>query len=194
MRYALQVGLTLRQGARTLELVRQLSDTSFLLEDVLTRRPVEYSLQKLVGEIQNKSLVVVAGNAPTPGASTAEIPVAVDIASLTPSERDQMEYRLRFVREMQRRRISRGQRGKVNQLIDEVCVAAASAKRPSSTTVMLWARKYETSGMNALALVDRHRLRASCGRLSEEVGLLETIGYECQRVGQGPARFRIADQ
>ena len=58
MRFALQTGLTLRAGQRTLELVRELADGCYILEDVLTRRPVEYTRQRLVDDIHSKRLLV----------------------------------------------------------------------------------------------------------------------------------------
>lgn len=170
MQFALQTGLALRAGRRTLELVRELADGRYILEDVMTRRPVEYTRQRLVDDIHNKRLVVIVGEKPRDEGSETSVSEAVlDVSSLTAHERSQLEYRLAFVKALERQRVRRGQRKQVQRVIDTVSSTAAHAKRPSATTVMLWARKYQSAGMNPLALVDRHRQRRTPKRLSEAV-------------------------
>lgn len=162
MRFALQVGLTLRNGQRTLELVREVEDGVYVLEDVITRRPVEYTRKKLVDAIYTKKLVVIVGEAPrTEGAEVIDALDILDVSSLTERERAQLEFRLALVKGLLRLGIRRGQRKKVENFIAATSKLEGHAWRPSATTVMLWSRKYERSGMNPLALVDRHRLRRS---------------------------------
>ena len=169
MRFALQAGLTLKNGLRTLELVRELEGGIYQVEDVITRRTTEYTRQRLVDDILNKRLTVIVGERPKEGASTVEAPAAIDISSLTERERKLLEHRLLFVKALHRERVSRGQRGKVSKIINAICSKDPQIDRPSPTTVMLWARKYESSGMNPLALVDRHRVRRMPKRLCEKV-------------------------
>lgn len=59
MRFALQTGLMVRAGQRTLELVRELGDGCYILEDVLTRRSVEYTRQRLVDDIHSRLLAPI---------------------------------------------------------------------------------------------------------------------------------------
>lgn len=170
MRFALQAGLTLRHGQRTLELVRELEDGCYVLEDVITRRPVEYTRQKLVDAIYAKKLLVIVGVMPrTEDDKKVDLAAVLDVSSLTERERSQLEYRLFYVKGLICQRISRGQRKKIDQFITAAFGAAGHARRPSATTVMLWSRNYQNSGMNPLALVDRHRIRRSRLRVSQQV-------------------------
>lgn len=170
MRFALQVGLTLKHGQRTLELVRELEGGHYVLEDVITRRSIEYTRERLVNDIYTRQLLVVVGEKPRTKGTEANDPMAVlDVSLLTTRERAQLEYRLKFVTALSRRGVSRGQRAKVKQVIEAISNSSDRADRPSATTVMMWARKYQNSGMNPLALVDRHRLRRTSRRLSEVV-------------------------
>lgn len=168
MRFALQVGLTLRLGQRTLELVRELEDGHYVLEDVITRRPIEYTRQRLYNEIYSKHLLIVVGEKPREDSAESIDSLAVlDVSSLTKQERSQLEYRLKFVKALSRHGIRRGQRKKVEQVIKNITSQSAGcSKQPSATTVMLWARKYQNSGLNPLSLVDRHRLRRTRIRLA----------------------------
>lgn len=170
MRFALQAGLTLRHGQRTLELVRELEDGCYVLEDVITRRPVEYTRQKLVDAIYAKKLLVIVGVMPrTEDDKKVDLAAVLDVSSLTERERSQLEYRLFYVKGLICQRISRGQRKKIDQFITAAFGAAGHTRRPSATTVMLWSRNYQNSGMNPLALVDRHRIRRSRLRVSQQV-------------------------
>ena len=170
MRFALQAGLTLRHGQRTLELVREIEDGCYVLEDVITRRPVEYTRQQLVDAIYTKKLVVIVGEAPrTEGAKVIDALEILDVSSLTERERAQLEFRLAYVKGLIRNGIRRGQRKQVEQFIAASSRLTADARRPSATTVMLWFRKYEKSGLNPLALVDRHRIRRSPLRVNQKV-------------------------
>ncbi|MDP3522524.1 MAG: transposase [Hydrogenophaga sp.] len=168
MRFALQVGLTLKQGQRTLELVRELEDGNYVLEDVITRRPSEYTRQRLIDDIYKNRLVVLIGENPREeGGESIDSAMIADIGSLTEKERTKLEYRLQFVKEMARYRVTKGQREKISQIIEKICKSSECTKRPSVAAVMLWARKYQGSGMNPLALIDRHRFRKTRMRLSD---------------------------
>jgi putative transposase len=170
MRFALQTGLTLRSGQRTLELVRELEGGCYILEDVLTRRYHEYTRQRLVDDIHSKRLLVIVGERPSEeDPETTVMEAVLDISSLTARERSTLEYRLVYVKALERQQVRRGQRKQVQRVIDAVASSSGHTKHPSATTVMLWARKYQISGMNPLALVDRHRLRRSPKRMPETV-------------------------
>lgn len=170
MRFALQTGLTLRHGQRTLELVRELEEGHYLLEDVTTRRPVEYTRQRLFDEIYGKRLVVIVGENPRKAGSKSVDSLAVlDISSLTEQERSQLECRLMYVKALAQHGVRRGQRKEVERVIESTFRSASGTKRPSATTVMMWARKYQNSGLNPLVLVNRHRLRRTPRRLNDTV-------------------------
>ncbi|KRC25601.1 DDE-type integrase/transposase/recombinase [Acidovorax sp. Root219] len=170
MRFALQAGLALRNGQRTLEVVRELEGGSYLLEDVITRRPIEYTRQRLVGDIQAKKLVIIVGEKPlTDGEDSVEPPIVVDLSTLSAKERASLDYRLLYVRALQKGKVSRGQRAKVAVVIAETAAKNGHTRPPSATAVMLWARKYQTACMNVVALIDAHRRRRSPRRLHETV-------------------------
>ena len=117
MRFALQVGLALRAGQRTLELVRELADGCYVLEDVLTRRSIEYTRQRLVDDIHSKRLLVIVGEKPRDeGSETAMSEAVLDVSSLTARERAQLEYRLVFVKALERQSVRRGQRKQVRRV------------------------------------------------------------------------------
>lgn len=162
MQFSLCVGLTFRDGMRTLELVRELEGGQYQIEDVLTRLPKVISRANLVNAIFNGKYRVVFGS--EAAADTGkQWPVVTDLASLSPKEQSQLEFRLRFVKALQRKKIGRGQRHRVSALIAEMSVD--SEKKPSASSVMAWVRNYENSGLNPLSLIDRHRLRTTPKRI-----------------------------
>ena len=162
MRFALQVGLVLKCGQRTLELVRELEGGSYLIEDVATRRPTEFTRKRLLDDIYAKRLLVIVGEKPlAEGADAEEQTTVLDLSTLSANERAQLEYRLLYVKVLDKKKITRGQRSTVTAAIKETASRHGHARQPSATAVMLWARKYQTSGMNVFALIDRHRMRRS---------------------------------
>ncbi len=170
MRFALQAGLALRKGLRTLEVVRELEGNSYLLEDVITRRPIEYSRQRLIEDIQAKRLEIITGEeSRTDSKGSVRPPAVADLSTLTKKERADLDFRLLYVRALQKTKVSRGQRAKVKAVIAKTAEKNGHTRPPSASAVMLWARKYQTACMNVLALVDRHRRRRSPRRLNETV-------------------------
>ena len=79
MKISLHAGLVLRRGDKTFEIVRQLDDDSFQLEECLTRRPSTVDRLTLLKRIWDKTyqLVLPAGSAASTSrarsASTARI-------------------------------------------------------------------------------------------------------------------------
>lgn len=151
MRFALVAGLVLRHGARTIELVRQLDDDEYQFEDAITRRPFTISRLLLLKRIWNKTYEIVvddAGGARAPSAQKWE----VGLDSLTPKVRAEIERRLAYINAMSKAHVTRGQRSRLPTIITRVAARVKDKKPPSTSTLMAWARSYQTSGLNPLAL------------------------------------------
>jgi putative transposase len=82
----------------------------------------------------------------------------IDLSSLTLRERKMLDRRYEYVKALQRAKVTRGQRHRVGTVIAAVSLKLGEAKPPSTSTVMKWARDYQTKGDNVIALVDRYRL------------------------------------
>jgi putative transposase len=160
MRIALIAGLALRHNARTIELVRQLNDDEYQFEDAITRRPFTISRIQLLKRIWDKTYEVIGdgdGSEFTP--SPQEWTISLD--SLTPKARTEIERRLAYVSAMGKAHVTRGQRARLPQIIAKVAARREDKKPPSPSTLMTWARKYQTAGLNPLALRNGnvHRIR-----------------------------------
>ncbi len=161
MRFSLQVGLTLRFGANLLELVRQLDGDEYQFEDTKTRRVMILTKDEIVQGVFSKKYEVVLGTiagVPKSGSAAETSEVVIDLSSLTSRERNKLEFRYAYVKAMERQKIGRGQRTKVAELIEKVSVKLGVMKWPSTSAVMKWARDYQLSANNAVALVDKYRL------------------------------------
>lgn len=168
MQFALQTGLTLRAGQRTLELTRELPDGEYQLEDVITRRASVVTVSQLIRRIYSQEYQVVLGGAPEGQAANRKVVSVLDLSSLKAHERFELERRLDYVKSMHRKGISKGQRKKIKEVIAKLA-RSRNEKCPSPTTVMLWMRRYEGSGQSAMALVDKHRIRKKVKRLTSTV-------------------------
>ena len=168
MQFALQTGLTLRAGQRTLELTRELPDGEYQLEDVITRRASVVTVSQLIRRIYSQEYQVVLGGAPEGQAANRKVVSVLDLSSLKAHERFELERRLDYVKSMYREGISKGQRKKIEAAIAKLA-RSRNETCPSPTTVMLWMRRYEGSGQSAMALVDKHRIRKKVKRLTSTV-------------------------
>lgn len=167
MRFALQAGLMLKYGQKTLELVRELDGNEFQFEDVRTRRAFCISKEDLIESIYSKKYTVILGDQPE-STDTKNWPAVVDLSSLRPHERKNLDLRLDYVKHLLRLKISKGQRNKI-----AIAVKKLSEQRgdvpPSTSAVMMWMRNFEKSSNNPLALVDKHRFRGGEVRKLEAV-------------------------
>lgn len=160
MRIAFISGLVLRHGERSIELVRQLTDDEYQFEDVITRRPFTISRHLLLKRIWNKTYEIIvdgAGKERTPNAN--EWTLSLD--SLTPEVRAEIERRLAYVSALSKAHVTRGQRARFPEIIAKVAARRNDPRPPSTSTLMTWARSYQTSNLNPLALRsgNAHRVR-----------------------------------
>ena len=117
MQFALQTGLTLRSGQRTLELTRELPDGEYQLEDVITRRASVVTVSQLIQRIYRNEYQVILAGAPEGQAANRKIVSVLDLSSLKAHEREELERRLDYVKSLQRQGISKGQRKKIEAAI-----------------------------------------------------------------------------
>lgn len=119
MNFALTVGLTLRCGERSLELVRVLPDGVVQLEEVLTRRVQNMREAELVRRVWSGRMKIVLDPARTDSTQTFEEASAAiaDVSALKLAWQQQIDYRLRYVRAVRAAHVSRGQRSRVAKAI-----------------------------------------------------------------------------
>lgn len=164
MRICLTEGFTIRHGANTYELVRQLTDDEYQFEQIQTRRPVIWKRTDILKKIYDKTYEVVLPTGTLTGDETASsLPTGntIDLTSLSPQSRSALERRLDYVKAIKKGHVTRGQRNRIATIIKQVATRRDDKKPPSASTVMGWTRKYELSEMDPYALAsDKSRKRA----------------------------------
>lgn len=164
MRYSLTVGLVLRRGMRTLEFVRELSADEIQFEDVETRRPLTVRKWKLVAEIEAGTYSVVLPGTPTNLTDSAQ--QTQRTTPLPESQQKQVDRRYAYVIAMRKAGITRGSRKGLTELIEKVAEKIEDKGPPSSSTVLSWNRRYESSSNNARALASGHHNRRMVKRIA----------------------------
>ena len=112
----------LRRGEKTFEVVRQLDDYNYQLEDCHSRRPMVVDRLTILKRIWSKEYRIVVA----PGVQSEEAKLSpsdilpMDVASLKASVRAGMERRKAYIDALQKAHITRGQRKKVEQVIKKV--------------------------------------------------------------------------
>lgn len=198
MQFSLQAGLTLRSGQRTLELVRELPSGEYQLEDCVTRRPVIITRADLLKRVWDGKYQVVLCPRET---NTQAAPLLygamdIDLSSLDEADRRLIEYRLTYVKALEKGHIRRGERRRVEAIVRSVAVRTNDARPPSASTVMTWARAYQLSGHSPLALLSGNRRRAVPRRLHPSmerlvVRLLREVYFTRERHTMAHALDRI---
>lgn len=176
MRITLQAGLTLRCGQRTLEVVRLLEQDEVQLEDSLTRRASVTSTSRLLKRIWSGDLKVVQGGIDfnpdeVSDAALAKQPASssVDLRDIPAKWRDIVERRMRYIRGAKAAHVSRADRVGITKVIATVSNGIGDAKPPSTSTLIGWIRRYETSEGNPMALVSRTSTKKPSRRLHSVV-------------------------
>ena len=163
MRITFIAGLVLRHGQRTLELVRQLNSDEYQFEDCLTRRPLVLNCATLTKRIWDNTYEVVVGTdvSSKRGKAPLPLPSLVDLQSLKEQVRADIEYRMHYVKAVQKAHIGRGQRARIEKLIPTVAKRIKDKKPPSASSVMTWVRNYQNANFNPLALRSGNTTRVS---------------------------------
>lgn len=173
MQFTFTNGLVLRHGQRSLELVRVLTENELQFEDTQTRRPQTMTTSDVLKRIWNGQYQVVMGGVTLKLSPTSqqveESRSEICIDSIPPAWRDQIERRLEYIKSLQAAHLTRGQRDRIAQLIKAVGGRRNDPSPPSSSAVMRWARLYQQSRCNPLALLDLNKTAARPRRLAEPV-------------------------
>lgn len=144
----------LRHGEKTYEVTRQIDEDNYVLEDCVTRRPTTLDRLTILKRIWSKHYTVVVDAGPSKG--DAEVDAKglprIDLGSLKSSLRAEIERRKAYVDALQKAHVTRGQRKRVEVLAKQVAARREDAKPPSASTVMAWARAFQSSNCNPLAL------------------------------------------
>ncbi len=158
MQFTFTNGLVLRDGQRTIELVRVLSSTELQFEDTLTRRAHRIKTAETLKRIWSGRYQVVIG-----GVSLKTTPKDIEgqdnlsetlVDSIPESWREQIDRRLDYVKALQAAHVTRGQRRRIEGLARGVALRRNEKTPPSSSAIMRWARCYQQSRCNPIALVD----------------------------------------
>jgi len=198
MQISLQAGLTLRSGQRTLELVRELPEGDYQLEDCVTRRPLIITRADLLKRVWDGKYHVVLspGVADTRAAPPPNEGLDIDLSSLSEADKSVIEYRLTYVKALEKGHIRRGERRRVETVVRSVAMRTNDARRPSASTVMTWARAYQLSGNSPLALLSGNRRRVAPRRLHPSmeklvVRVLREVYFTSERHTMAHALDRI---
>lgn len=159
MKFSFVTGLTLRHGARTLELVRQLSEHEFVFEDVETRRPRTMNRYKTLKDIEAGNFIVVLPSLATLD-SLDETP-SYNATALPERIEKQIDRRHAYVLGMRKAGLTRGNRRLLPKVISAVSSRLGDSHPPSVSTVLDWAKRLESSGDNPRALVSKNYNRKS---------------------------------
>lgn len=160
--FSLETGLVVRRGARTLEFLRMLDGGKVQFEDQLTRHVQTMKLARFYADVlDGKLLPVLYGEeqaVATDGVVQAPT-VVMDISSIPPTERETILRRMAYVKALRKRGISRGQRDQVAMALPAIASAMGDPRPPSASSVMTWARSWEDSSMNPMALRSKNACR-----------------------------------
>lgn len=160
---SLETGLVVRRGARTLEFVRLLDNgTKVQFEDQQTRHVTTMHLSRFyAGMLAKQLLPVLAEGAHTADVTIANRPPAMvtDLSSLANADKKVLERRMKYVRAVRKRQLTRGQRSKIEEVIPEIAEKLKDEKPPSCSTLLGWMRQFELSSMNPAALLSGNRCR-----------------------------------
>lgn len=169
MHFALQVGLMLKYGQKTLELVREFGVNEFQFEEVLTRRPITFKRAELINGIYDKKYEVLKNNFSINAAEVSDDRNKIfDISNINEKEKEKLDMRLAYVKYIQKLKISRGQREKIDKAVKDFALLR-SEKKPSTSSVMLWIRKFHDSEMNPFSLIDKYRGKSRSYKFSVSV-------------------------
>jgi putative transposase len=139
---------------------------------VQTRHPQTLKTAEVLKRIWSGSLQVVLGGVTltsesgdaNPSISLSE--VAID--SVPQAWREQIARRMEYVKALQAAHVTRGQRSRIAKLTQHVARRREEAA-PGTSAVMRWARLYQLSHFNPLALLDGKKVAERSRRLAQPV-------------------------
>jgi len=170
-RVSIDKSLVVRHGRATYQFNRLFDDRRQIqFENQLTGEYRAYALTRFFAMLQSGDMAIVQGEQVIndfPGVDKKR--QILDISALPEKEQEQLGFRIRVVRFLQKKGLSRGQRTEVSQAIKRLFEAGEwqqvwHKKTPPSTSAVLnWMRDYEISGRNPASLIsgnlNRKRMR-----------------------------------
>ncbi|MHB8948618.1 MAG: transposase [Rhodoferax sp.] len=172
-------GLVLREGDRSMEFERQLEFGKIQFKYLDNFEIRTFSLGSLYCKILSKAIQVVHQNGHKVGlAEQLNVEGGDHFYSLELTKRQDelIEYRMRYVRAAVSMRATPGSRAKCAVVIASVKGRDEDASPPSPDTLRLWLKRYQESGFNPYALMDRRPLVRKPKRLIKSI---ETLLEEC---------------
>lgn len=169
--YTLDIGLVLQTGDAQWRVQRILDHQYVQLENQTTGRIRKERIGKLANDIANGRAVVVRDSE---SRSRDTRPVDkrnhVTCTATLPLEYQQsLERSHAYVRSMQKRGITRGQRARITEAATTIAALRGEEKPPSASTIMRWLRNYALSNENPTSLLSHNVKRRSPQRLPEKV-------------------------
>lgn len=167
--FSLEAGLVVRRGAQLLEFRRLLDGNKVQFEDQLTRQVQTMPLSRFFSAVQARQIVPVLGQdviSPIPTGKRQSTVLISDLSSLEGADKAALERRMKWVKAIRKRCITRGQRARVAEVIPAIAAALKEVKVPSVSTVLGWMRQYELSSMNPAALLSGNRCRCRQRRVN----------------------------
>lgn len=183
-RYALQIGLVLRRGERSLEVRRLLDEGKrVVLEDQETGEPQTMSVGELASAVLHERLIVVREGRSSPqteGAATTGQPMLVtSLDSLQQKYQDELVFRRGLITLLRRDGMSRGMRRQIAAKLERLrktqteapAGEAPTAGRPfpTASTVMAWWRRLEEGDDSPSTLVNGNAHRKPVRVLGDAV-------------------------
>jgi putative transposase len=155
-----------RRGERTLELVRELPDGKLALEDCATRKPSLFDKPELLKQIWSGRISLLQGGAEATSETRAAAPSIQTLAALKPAVRQELERRMAYLKGLDQAHVSLGRRPQIAKVIDTVAARIGDSRKPSTSTVMRWARQLHAAQGYAGGVLDMRATRKAGRRIS----------------------------
>ena len=158
MQFTFTNGLVLRDGQRSIELIRELSAEELQFEDMLTRRALMIKKPEVLKRIWSGRYQVMLGGVSLKTTRNGEqdqkglSETLVD--SIPESWREQIDRRFEYVKALQAAHVTRGQRQRIAGIAMDVALRRKEKVPPSASAIMRWARCYQQSVMVELVRLD----------------------------------------
>ncbi|CAE6851038.1 hypothetical protein R69746_07356 [Paraburkholderia aspalathi] len=156
--YTLERGLVVRNGDAQWQVQRVLDQKYVQLEHAETGRIRREKIAKLASDITSGKVSVVRDADVRDGAPSDDAQV-MRAASLPKRYEDAYERAHNYLRYMRKQGITKGQRSRIAEGIARVATATGDKKPPSTSTVMHWMRRFDTSGCNPSSLISHNAYR-----------------------------------
>jgi putative transposase len=188
--FSLESGLVVRHGARQLEFLRLIPGGKVQFEDQRTRLVQVMSLPRFYSAVLDGNIVPLIGNESISNTAQPDKSTLItDLSSLDPKDTAAVSRRMKWVKALRKRCITRGQRAKLQVALAGIAEALGETKPPSVSTILGWMRDYELSSCNPAALISGNTRRHRERRLNPLVE--EVIHKKIRSVYLTRARFTL---